>query len=103
MDVLGFSQVTALVLIPLTWELGILVTGLILGGFVFFFILSKIGERLVIRNMSAENNSSNTSSTNISSSRNSSTSSSTNIMVGYNPSEEKKEKGCYSNTIDIKD
>ena len=99
MVVLGFSQVTALVLIPLTWELGILVTGLILGGFVFFFILSKIGERLVIRNMSAENN----SSTNISSSRNSSTSSSTNIMVGYNPSEEKKEKGCYSNTIDIKD
>jgi hypothetical protein len=47
-------QATALILIPLTWQLGTLVAGLILGGFVFFYILSKAGERLVLRNIQNE-------------------------------------------------
>jgi hypothetical protein len=31
-------------------EYGLLVAGLIVGGFIFFFIISKVGERIVIKN-----------------------------------------------------
>jgi hypothetical protein len=41
--------VTALCVIPMDLEYGLLVGGLILGGFVFFFILCKVGERIIMR------------------------------------------------------
>jgi hypothetical protein len=41
-------QVTALIVIPMTWQFWVLVVGLILGGGLLFFILAKIGERLVV-------------------------------------------------------
>ena len=38
---------TALAVIPMNMEYGILVAALIVGGFIFFFILCKIGERMM--------------------------------------------------------
>ena len=45
-------QVTALVVIPMTWEYWVLVVGLIVGGGVLFFILAKFGEILIARTAS---------------------------------------------------
>ncbi len=39
-------QVTALVVLPMTLELWLMCTGLILGGFGFFWVISKLGERI---------------------------------------------------------
>lgn len=41
------ALITALIVIPVTLSLGIMCGCLLLGGFVFFFILSKAGERLM--------------------------------------------------------
>ncbi len=43
-------QVTALCVIPMDLEYGLLVAGLIVGGFIFFFIISKVGERMIAKN-----------------------------------------------------
>lgn len=40
-------QVTALIVVPMSIERGFLVGGLIAGGFLFFFLLSKLGERMI--------------------------------------------------------
>ena len=100
-------QVSALFLIPLDWQLGILIAGLVLGGFVFFYILSKIGERLVISNMQSENE---TNSRSTSTCKLSTTSSSTDITVGYNDNnnvdempKNAKVSYSYTNSIDITD
>jgi len=103
--------VTALVLIPLTWQLGTLVGVLILGGFVFFFLLSKAGEKLVLKSL--HENDSNNSNSRSNSTCKLSTSSSTNIMINYN-NNNNNNNDCnskadlspthgYSNSIDIKD
>ena len=47
-------QVTALAVIPMNMDYGILVAALIVGGFIFFFILSKVGERMM-RNHESRN------------------------------------------------
>jgi len=44
-----FKKVTALIVIPMTWQFWVLVVGLILGGGLIFFTLAKLGERLVAR------------------------------------------------------
>ena len=109
-------QVTALILIPLTWQLGTLVAVLILGGFVFFYILSKAGERLIIKTIQNEDQASSSRSN---STCKLSTSSSTNIMMNYESNiisnnnnnssnsnsckEEKSPTHAYTNSIDIKD
>ena len=42
-------QITALCVIPMTWQYWVLVVGLITGGGLIFFILAKLGERLLAR------------------------------------------------------
>ena len=42
-------QITALAVIPMTWQYWILVIGLILGGGVLFFLLAKLGEKVIAR------------------------------------------------------
>ena len=41
---------TALCVIPMNLEHGLIVAGHIFGGFVIFFIMGKIGERIMLRN-----------------------------------------------------
>jgi hypothetical protein len=60
-------------------EYGLLVGGLILGGFVFFFILCKVGERIILR--SEQNNS--TLEQNITSEQNNRTSEHNNRPTEY--------------------
>ncbi len=45
-----FQQVTALAVIPMSLELWLICGGLILGGFGFFFVLSKVGEKIIVQN-----------------------------------------------------
>lgn len=40
-------QVTALAVIPMDMDYGILVAALIVGGFIFFFVMAKVGERIM--------------------------------------------------------
>lgn len=44
------ALITAICVIPMTWQYWVLVVALILGGGVIFFILAKLGERLLVKN-----------------------------------------------------
>jgi hypothetical protein len=46
---LNLFQITALAVIPMTWQYWILVVGLIVGGGILFFILAKLGEKIIAR------------------------------------------------------
>jgi len=43
-------QITALVVIPMTWQYWVLVVSLIVGGGIIFFIMAHIGEKLLLKN-----------------------------------------------------
>jgi len=45
------ALITALSVIPMTWQYWVLVVSLIIGGGIIFFILAHIGERLLAKNM----------------------------------------------------
>ena len=45
-------QITAFIVIPMTPNRGILVACLITGGFIFFYIISCLGQKLLSRNES---------------------------------------------------
>ena len=42
-------QVTAFIVIPMTWQRSVMSAGIILGGFLIFFGISKAGEQLLKR------------------------------------------------------
>ena len=44
-------QITALCVIPMTWQYWVLVVSLIVGGGIIFFILAHIGEKLLAKNL----------------------------------------------------
>ncbi len=44
---LYFFQVTAFIVLPMTWQLGTMSLGIIAGGFMFFYVLSRAGERFL--------------------------------------------------------
>ena len=44
---MDFFQVTAFAVIPMTLNRGILSGCLLFGGFIFFFVISKIGEKFL--------------------------------------------------------
>ena len=43
-------QITAICVIPMTWQYWVLVVGLIIGGGIIFFIMAKAGEKLLVSN-----------------------------------------------------
>ena len=45
-----YLQITALCVIPMTWQYWVIVVGLIIGGGILFFIMAKIGEKLLVNN-----------------------------------------------------
>ncbi len=49
-----FQQVTALCVIPMTWQFWILIVGLITGGGLLFYVLARIGEKLIEKNELAD-------------------------------------------------
>ena len=52
--ILIFQQVTALCVIPMTWQFWILVVGLITGGGLLFYVLARLGEKLIEKNELAD-------------------------------------------------